>query len=126
MVTEEPINIAALKDFASRRAADTLVLSGCAATVRECIFYFLKCARRVSDELGVLTVVWHEASSFQDHGIATRRYSGVREEELASLPAISTRPTHTSGANCLATPTRANSASTCTSAKPSCNLSWRS
>ena len=86
VVTEEPINIAALKDFASRRAADTLVLSGCAATVRECIFYFLKCARRVSDELGVLTVVWHEASSFQDHGIATRRYSGVREEDDDNLP----------------------------------------
>ena len=38
VVTEEPINIAALKDFASRRAADTLVLSGCAATAREGIF----------------------------------------------------------------------------------------
>ena len=86
-VTEEPVNLAALKDFASRRAADTLVLPGCAATVRECIFYFLKCARWVSDELGVLTVLWHEANTFEEHGIATRRYSGLREGDEDSTPA---------------------------------------
>ncbi len=86
------MNIAALRDFASRCAADTTTLPGCSATLRECIFYILHCVgEQYSNELGLLTVMWHEASTLQEQGIATRRYSGA-------APFLDDRETFTGGA----------------------------
>ena len=75
--TTEPVNLAVLRDIASRRGADKLHLSGCAASLRECIFYFLRCvSKRYGGEVGSLTVAWREASTLGELGLTTRRFSG--------------------------------------------------
>ena len=75
-ITHEPLNLEALRDFASRRAADTTHLRGCAATLRECIYYFLQCVDKVHTEgLGTMTVLWREAASLENAPV--RRFSGA-------------------------------------------------
>ena len=49
IITQEPINLAALRSIASRKAADKLRLKGCTVTLRECLYYFLQC---VSEQYG--------------------------------------------------------------------------
>ena len=75
--TYEPVNLAVLRDIASRRGAEKLHLKGCAASLRECIFNFLRCvSKRYGGDVGSLTVVWREASTLDELGLATRRFSG--------------------------------------------------
>ena len=90
-VTEEPINLEALRDFACRRAADTTHLRGCAATLRECIYYFLQCVDKVHTEgLGTMTVLWREAASLENAPV--RRFSGgahfLQSDEHAESAAV--------------------------------------
>ena len=75
-ITEEPLNLVALRDFASRRGADTTHLRGCAATLRECIYYFLQCVDKVpAARLGTINVLWREAASLENAPV--RRFSGA-------------------------------------------------
>ena len=75
-ITKEPLNVDALRDFASRRASDTTHLSGCAATLRECIYFFLQCVDQVHAEgLATIPVVWREATDLE--GLPGRRFSGA-------------------------------------------------
>ena len=68
-ITEEPLNLVALRDFASRRAADTTHIRGCAATLRECIYYFLQCVDKVHAEgLGTMTVFTQQEDDFTCYG----------------------------------------------------------
>ena len=80
-VTTEPINIRALRDLASRRAAASTCMPGTNMTVRELAFYFIRCCTKSASysdgtEVGLLTVVWREAACAQEFGIRTRRFSG--------------------------------------------------
>ena len=75
--TYEPVNLAVLRDIASRRGAEKFHLKGCSVPLRECIFNFLRCvSKRYGGEVGSLTVVWREASTLDELGLATRRFSG--------------------------------------------------
>lgn len=75
--THEPINLAMLRDVASRRAADLVRLNGCSVTLRECIYYFLRCVHKhYGAAVGTIMVCWREASTIKDFGFETRRYSG--------------------------------------------------
>ena len=77
---EDPLNLEALRDFAPRCAADTTRLHGDAATLRECIYYFLRCAGSAGSDdqtegLGTMTVLWREAASLESAPV--RRFSGA-------------------------------------------------
>ena len=66
-ITNEPVNIKAVADLASRRAAGFVRLPGTNMTVREIAFYFLKCCTKIAtyadgSEVGVLPVVWRESA----------------------------------------------------------------
>ena len=51
-------------------------MRGCAATLRECIYYFLQCVDKVYAEgLGTLTALWHESVSLENAPV--RRFSGA-------------------------------------------------
>ena len=75
--TYEPVNMAVLRDIASRRGAEKFHLKGFSVSLRECIFNFLRCVgKRYGRAFGSLTVVWREASTLDELGLATRRFSG--------------------------------------------------
>ena len=77
IITQEPINLAALRSIASRKAADKLRLKGCTVTLRECLYYFLQCVtEQYGEDLGTIPVAWRESSSMETFGIEARRYSG--------------------------------------------------
>ena len=80
-ITSEPVNIRAIADLASRRAAGFMRLPGSNMTVREIAFDFLHCCTRTvtyadGGEVGVLQVVWRESACAREFGIQTRRFSG--------------------------------------------------
>ena len=75
--TIEPLNLAMLRDVASRREADRLRLSGCTATLRECIYYFMRCvSKQYGCDVGTIVACWRESSTLDEFGLRTRRYSG--------------------------------------------------
>ena len=66
IITQEPINLAALRSIASRKAADKLRLKGCTVTLRECLYYFLQCVtEQYGEDLGTIPVAWRESSSME-------------------------------------------------------------
>ena len=75
--TAEPVNVAMLRDIASRRAAETFHLPGCTASLRECIYYFLRCVEKDYEfGVGSIVVCWRESSTIDEFGTETRRFSG--------------------------------------------------
>ena len=68
--TEEPVNVARLRDLASRKAADRVCWPGSRESVRAVLLSFLA---RVVD--GLLPVEWKEGASAEECGFKTRRFS---------------------------------------------------
>ena len=66
-----------LRDVASRRDAESFRLQGCTASLRECIYYFLQCVDKdYGNGVGSIVVCWREASTLDEFGTETRRFSG--------------------------------------------------
>ena len=69
--TVEPVNVDMLRDVASAR------LQGCTASLRECIYYFLRCVEKdYGRGVGSIVGCWRESSTLADFGIKARRFSG--------------------------------------------------
>ena len=75
-VTKEPVNVALLRQVASRPAAASVVLPGTDCSVRVLICWILACAEPSSCGHGILTVTWREERSHAVYGRPMRRYSG--------------------------------------------------
>ena len=73
--TVEPVNVDMLRDVASRREAEAFRMQGC--SLRECIYYFLRCVEK-DHGCGVGSIVgcWRESSTLPEFGIKTKRFSG--------------------------------------------------
>ena len=75
--TVEPVNVDMLRDVASRREAETFRLQGCTASLRECIYYFLRCVEKEYGRgVGSIVVCWRESSTVDEFETETRRFSG--------------------------------------------------
>ena len=62
--TVEPVNVDMLRDVASRREAEALRMQGC--SLRECIYYFLRCVEKDSGRgVGSIVVCWRESSTVE-------------------------------------------------------------
>ena len=68
--TREPVNVAALKDLASRSAAGIVCWAGSDVEIRRLLCDYLACV----DAEGYLKVRWYESPGVCD--FATRRFSG--------------------------------------------------
>ena len=73
--TVEPVNVDMLRDVASRRGAEVFRMQGC--SLRECIYYFLRCVEKdYGRGVGSIVGCWRESSTLAEFGIKTRRFSG--------------------------------------------------
>ena len=67
--TVEPVNVDMLRDVASRREAEAFRLQGCTASLRECIYYFLRCVEKEYEcGVGSIVVCWRESSTIDEFG----------------------------------------------------------
>jgi len=73
-ITSEPVNVQALQEIASRRAANTTLLRNCDVTLRTVIFDVLRCV--VPLPVPHLRVTWREDENAQSYGYKARRFSG--------------------------------------------------
>ena len=73
-ITSEPVNVQALQEIASRRAAHTACLPNSDVTLRTIIYDVLQCV--VALPVPHLRVTWREDENAQAYGYKARRYSG--------------------------------------------------
>ena len=74
LTTREPLNVDALRDLASRKAAGVTTWPGWQVRIRTVLQAYLACV-----EDGHLEVAWSELSHADDFGFEARRYSGKGE-----------------------------------------------
>ena len=72
LTTREPVNVEALQDLASRKAAGVISWPGWQVSIRTVLQAYLACV-----EDGYVEVAWSE--HVDDFGFETRRYSGKGE-----------------------------------------------
>ena len=73
-ITSEPVNVQALQEIASRRAAHTACLPNSDVTLRTIIYDVLQCV--VALPVPHLRLTWREDENAQAYGYKARRYSG--------------------------------------------------
>ena len=74
LTTREPLNVDALRDLASRKAAGVTSWPGWQVSIRTVLQAYLACV-----EDGHLDVAWTEWAHADQFGFGTRRYSGKGE-----------------------------------------------
>ena len=86
--TREPVNVKALRDVASRKAAGTVCWPGWDVSIRTVLKAYLG---HIGPD-GMLPVTWREGGSLVDFGFVTRRYAGggpgVTGRSLFCLPRV--------------------------------------
>ena len=89
-ISREPFNSNLLQDIACRRAAAFYRMKGTEASLREVIFWYLRCSVPSKEHPGEreLIVLWREDKSVTDMGRKTRRYSGFAPFQTSPQPGM--------------------------------------